>query len=117
MTFAERLRELREKVGMTQEQLADQSGVNLWTIRGYEQGRREPNWKALLALAAALRVRAEAFADCEEGQPKPKPKGRPKKAVPVAPGKQSADGATQDTPTGVRLGKGKRDGQKGKGGS
>jgi hypothetical protein len=44
-TFAERLRQLRERAGLTQEQLVQASGVNIWTIRGYEQGRREPNVK------------------------------------------------------------------------
>jgi transcriptional regulator with XRE-family HTH domain len=86
MKFCERLQQLREKAGMTQEQLAERSGVKLWTLRGYEQGRREPSWKAALALAAALGVAAEAFADCEEGtaeavdQKARRPRGRPRKA-------------------------------------
>ena len=74
---------MREKAGLTQEQLAERSGVKLWTLRGYEQGRREPNWKAALSLAAALGVAAEAFADCEEenaedaDQQDQRPRGRP----------------------------------------
>lgn len=67
MTFGEKLHKLREQTGLTQEQLAERSGVNLWTLRGYEQGRREPSWKVALALAAALGVKAETFAECEEG--------------------------------------------------
>jgi len=63
-TFGERLQQLREKAGLTQQQLADASGVNLWTIRGYEQGRREPNWKVAIRLAESLGVAVEAFADC-----------------------------------------------------
>jgi transcriptional regulator with XRE-family HTH domain len=73
MTYGERLRQLRERSGQTQEQLAEQSGVPLWTLRGYEQGRREPGWKAALALAAALGVKAEAFADCTSATPPPRP--------------------------------------------
>jgi hypothetical protein len=33
-------------------------------LRGYEQNRREPNWKAALKVAKALGVTLEAFADC-----------------------------------------------------
>jgi DNA-binding XRE family transcriptional regulator len=64
MTFSEKLRQLREQAELTQEQLAQRSGVNLWTIRGYEQGRREPNWKGAIDLARALGVTVEAFAGC-----------------------------------------------------
>ena len=90
MKFCERLQQLREKAGMTQEQLAERSGVKLWTLRGYEQGRREPSWKAALSLAGALGVAAEAFADCEEGtaegadQQGKRPPGRPPKVKPEA---------------------------------
>jgi transcriptional regulator with XRE-family HTH domain len=64
MTFGKRLRELRDRAGLTQESLAEASGVPIWTVRNYEQGRREPSWKGLLRLAAALGVAAEAFGDC-----------------------------------------------------
>src|SRR5215468_9131887 len=87
MRYGERLQQLREGAGLTQEQLAERSGVKLWTLRGYEQGRREPNWKAALSLAAALGVAAEAFSDCEEGaaedadQHDKRPRGRPRKTA------------------------------------
>jgi DNA-binding XRE family transcriptional regulator len=77
-TFGERLQQLREKAGLTQEGLAEASGVNVWTTRNYEQGRREPNWKAAIDLARAIGVTVEAFADCssrdatESEQPLPK---------------------------------------------
>src|SRR5262249_13617606 len=77
MKYGERLRQLREQAGLTQEQLAERSGVNLWTLRGYEQCRLEPSWKGAIALAAAaLGVAVEAFADCEEVTPKPAPSAR-----------------------------------------
>ena len=41
MSFAEMLRTLRTEKGWTQEELADKSGVPLWTIRSYEIGKRE----------------------------------------------------------------------------
>src|SRR5437016_12504904 len=100
MKFCERLQQLREKASLTQEQLAERSGVNLWTLRGYEQGRREPSWKAALSLAAALGVAAEAFADCEEGtaedagQQDEPPRGRPRKAPAAAPATPAAGTAT-----------------------
>jgi DNA-binding XRE family transcriptional regulator len=74
-TFAERLQHLRERAGLTQQQLAEASGVNVWTIRGYEQGRREPNWKGAIQLAKALKVKVEVFADCvsrDDEPPAPK---------------------------------------------
>jgi transcriptional regulator with XRE-family HTH domain len=64
-TFAERLRELREKAGLTQQQLADASGLPVGSLRNYEQGQREPYWQVVFRLAAALGVGCEAFADCE----------------------------------------------------
>lgn len=85
MTFGERLHQLREQAGLTQEQLAERSGVNLWTIRGYEQGRREPNWKGAISLASALGTSVEAaFADCVEAEnvaPSAARPGRPRKAT------------------------------------
>ena len=64
MTFAEKLQELRSKSGMTQAQLAAASGIPLWTVRNYEQGRREPNWKGAFQLADALSVAVEVFRAC-----------------------------------------------------
>jgi DNA-binding XRE family transcriptional regulator len=89
MTFAEKLQELRIKAGMTQAALAEVSGLPIWTIRNYEQGRREPNWKAALALAKAVGVAVEAFSDCisvaSEGETPAKQSGRPSKATPATP--------------------------------
>ena len=62
-TFAERLRELRERAGLTQQQLADASGLPVGSLRNYEQGQREPYWQVVFRLAAALGVSCEAFAD------------------------------------------------------
>ena len=73
--FGERLRELREKAGMTQAQLADKSGLPIGSIRNYEQGQREPYWQVVFKLAASLGTSCEAFAGCvihEEPAPGPK---------------------------------------------
>ena len=60
-TFAARLAALRAERGWSQDQLARQAGVSVAAVSGWEQGRREPGWKAVQALAAALGVSTEAF--------------------------------------------------------
>src|SRR5262245_56438500 len=121
MRYCERLQQLREKAGLTQEQLAERSGVKLWTLRGYEQGRREPNWKAALCLAVALGVAAEAFADCEEGtaedadQQDKRPRGRPRKAPAAAQETAEKGKGTSAPPDQKRAPRGKRTERKGKG--
>lgn len=57
-----KLKELREKVGMSQSQLAEKSGVNVRMIQYYEQGFKDIN-KAqaitVLRLAKALDCQME----------------------------------------------------------
>src|SRR5438128_2563699 len=83
MTLADKIRELREKAGMSQSQLAKASGIPTTTIQGYEQGRREPLWDGLFKLSTALGVSCEAFAGCvgfPVGNPRSRgPSSRPKK--------------------------------------
>jgi transcriptional regulator with XRE-family HTH domain len=64
MTFGERLRQLRDRAGMTQAGLAEASGLPLGSLRNYEQGQREPYWSVVFKLADALGVPVEAFRDC-----------------------------------------------------
>jgi transcriptional regulator with XRE-family HTH domain len=66
MSFAEKLKQLREDAGLTQVRLAEKSGLPLGSLRGYEQGQREPYWYVLFRLSAALGVSVEAFDDCVE---------------------------------------------------
>jgi hypothetical protein len=59
--------------------MAERSGINLGTIRGAEQGRRELNWRGVLSLAKALNVAAEVFAECDESttdEQSARPQGR-----------------------------------------
>jgi len=82
MTFAERLRELREKAGLTQEGLARKCGLSVGAVRNYEQGIREPYWHLVFKLADVLGVSCEVFKDCvpeDEPPPEPLPRGRPRK--------------------------------------
>jgi transcriptional regulator with XRE-family HTH domain len=70
MQFNEKLQELRRAAGLTQIQLAEASGLPLGSLRGYEQGQREPPWTVVFKLATALAVSVEAFADCVDVQAK-----------------------------------------------
>ena len=51
-----RIAALRKKIGLSQDQLAKQINVCASAIGMYEQGRREPPIKTLVALAQALGV-------------------------------------------------------------
>ncbi len=79
MTFAERLKEVRQQKGMTQAALADASGISLGAVRDYEQGKRDPLLPNAKRLAVALGVSIDLLAEtCLEAAPK-KPRGRGKK--------------------------------------
>ena len=54
--LARRVKELRHRAGLTQEQVADGSGLHVTYIAGIEGGRRNPSYLALLALAKGLKV-------------------------------------------------------------
>src|SRR5206468_10354494 len=78
MKFGEKLRELREHAGLSQAELAKASGIPLWTLRKFEQGRREPMWLVLFQLADILDVPVDTFRVClganhRRGRAKPTP--------------------------------------------
>lgn len=52
--FGKRLREMREKKGLTQAELAKIASLGESTISFYESGKREPNYEMLVALANIL---------------------------------------------------------------
>ena len=56
MKFNERLKELREKNNLTQEQLAKISGVSSRMIQRYEAGTSRPRWDAAEQIAKALDI-------------------------------------------------------------
>ena len=47
------IREARERAGLTQQQLAERSGIAQSTISAYESGKREPGVAAMDVLLAA----------------------------------------------------------------
>jgi transcriptional regulator with XRE-family HTH domain len=120
-TFGERLRELRQKAGLTQEALADASGLSLGSIRNYEQDVREPYWAGIFRLADSLGVSCDAFKDCvapglnQKGRAKKgsetRSKGRPRKPSTAAQETRSAGKASEDTATPKRPPRGKRKGK------
>jgi transcriptional regulator with XRE-family HTH domain len=78
MTFAERLRSLRDAAGLSEAKLAAASGVSFASIHEYGLGRRMPSFVAVVKIAGALGLDCTAFADCEDVTPapeKPKRKG------------------------------------------
>lgn len=84
MTFAEKMRELRDAEGLSEAKLADRAGLPFGTVHGYGLGTRKPSFAAVVKIAKALSVDCTAFADCEDVQgdedEKPKkPKGKGKK--------------------------------------
>ena len=56
MVFGKRLREARMKKQFTQAHLSETIGIALRTYQCYEQGKREPNFTTLIALADILEV-------------------------------------------------------------
>jgi len=55
--FGTRLRELRQRAVLTQEELAERAGISVTTIILLERGRRPPRPKTTRALARALGIR------------------------------------------------------------
>ena len=77
MQFKDLLRELREKAGFTQVQLAEKAGMPLGTLRNHEQGQRLPSWPTIVKLARALGVATDVFTASDEVK-------EPAKAKPAA---------------------------------
>lgn len=88
--FGYRLRELRERAGLTQTKLAERAAMHRQGIVKLERGEREPAWSTLLALAKALDVDLNAFAQRPVAPGPPRGPGRPPKRPRAAlpPGEQ-----------------------------
>ena len=103
-TFALRLKELRTAAGITQPELAEKAGMSKGGIADLEQGRREPAWGTVIALAAALGVKTDEFLKPASEATTAAPRGRPTHsashgepedvagAVEAAPGRKPAKG-------------------------
>jgi transcriptional regulator with XRE-family HTH domain len=96
MTFAEKLRELRDRAGLSEAALARKSGVAFGALHFYALGKRKPSFAAAVKLAGALGVSCEAFADCDDvrgGEPEePEPPAlAPKRGRPPKPKAEAGD--------------------------
>ena len=56
MSVGERIKEARKITGMTQAQLAENSGISSMSVRRYESGERAPDIETLQRIADALGV-------------------------------------------------------------
>jgi transcriptional regulator with XRE-family HTH domain len=54
--LGQRVMELRERLGLSQEQLAERAGLHVTYISGIERGQRNPGLNNLASLARALRT-------------------------------------------------------------
>lgn len=57
------LREAREKLGLTQEQVAERSGVHATEVSRIEAGKRDPQVSTLRRLAEAVEVKPGRLLD------------------------------------------------------
>lgn len=60
------IRELRTKLGLSQEELAIATGLHRNYVGGIERGERNPSFTNILKISAALGVRASALFDRAE---------------------------------------------------
>jgi transcriptional regulator with XRE-family HTH domain len=73
--FASRLKEEREKAGLTQAELAAAANMNRVSVARLESGEREPAWETVEAICDALGVSCDQF----RAKSKPAAKSRPPK--------------------------------------
>jgi transcriptional regulator with XRE-family HTH domain len=57
------LREARERLGLTQEQVAQRCGVHATEVSRIEGGKRDPQVSTVLRLAAAVKVKPGRLLD------------------------------------------------------
>ena len=103
-TFAERLREEREKKGLTVYALAKASGMSKQALGKLEAGQREPAWVTVQVIARALGVSCECFVDDMIEMPSKEEattgkRGRPRKTPPseIAGKAEASDQAAAQT--------------------
>jgi len=61
--FGTKLREAREQLGLTQEQVAQRSGVHATEVSRMEAGKRDPQVSTLRRLAKAVEVKPGQLLD------------------------------------------------------
>jgi transcriptional regulator with XRE-family HTH domain len=76
MGLGEMLKQAREKAGLTQEQLAEKTGLPVGSIRNWEQGHRVPRLNVVPVLARAVGIPVEKLLVAMVDEP---PRGKPRK--------------------------------------
>ena len=66
MEFSQELKSAREKVGMTQKEIAEILGIDKSTYSGYESGKRSPDVPRIKELAKILNVSADKLLGIEK---------------------------------------------------
>jgi transcriptional regulator with XRE-family HTH domain len=92
MTFQLLLRELRDRIGYTEAELAEVSGVGHGALHTYCLGLSQPSFVNVVKLARALRVSVEVFATCDDFVVQQPTRQRGKGKVKVKGGKHENDG-------------------------
>ena len=113
--FADRLKELREGAGLSQQALADKSGMTREGIAQLETRRRKPSWESVVALCQALDVGCDAFttpAAERQDQGRGRPRKAPAAVSAVSGTAEQADPSTAAPKTSTGQKKGKRKGGK-----
>jgi transcriptional regulator with XRE-family HTH domain len=85
MTFAEKLRQLRQTARLTEAGLAERSGVSFGAIHNYGLGLRRPTFIAVVKIARALGVSCEVFAECDDLCPESDGRPAPRRRRPRHP--------------------------------
>jgi transcriptional regulator with XRE-family HTH domain len=67
--FGDNLKAVREEKGLTQEELADRTGLHLSAVGKHERGEREPRLFTVIKLAKGLEVPADRLCDGIEWLP------------------------------------------------
>jgi transcriptional regulator with XRE-family HTH domain len=72
LTFGQLLRGIRDEKGITQQALADASGLSRVEIARLETDVRAPSWETVKSLCRALGVGCDAFMTPTQGNPMPR---------------------------------------------
>lgn len=62
-TMGERLRNLREQIGITQLEMAELIGINFQTVASWERDESAPNWYGVLLISKTIGLSADELID------------------------------------------------------
>jgi len=78
--FGERLKELRDRAGWSQQDLATEAGLGIATVAKLERGVTDPSWSTVTALAKALGMDVSAFSGTVAPPPKTPKRRKPRRS-------------------------------------